>query len=111
MLISEMRKAAATEINKPIDCSAMWPVMLLLMMGSCFDLGGTFIIPGSPFSRPNARAGNESVMRLSQRSWIAVNGAAMPGTMLFGTSESRKITRISPTLHDRRNPTNFRILE
>ena len=101
----------ATATNRPMDCIAMWRIMDLLMMGSCFDLGGTFMMPGSAFSRPNARAGNESVMRLSQRSWIAVKGAAMPGTSVFGTSESRKITRISPTLHERRNPTNFLMLE
>ena len=30
------------------------------------------MIPGSPFSRPRARAGNESVTRFSHKSWIAV---------------------------------------
>ena len=65
------------------------------------------MMPGSPFSLPSASAGNESVTRFSQRSWIAVRGAAMPGMTVFGMSDSRKITRISPTLQDRRNDTNF----
>ena len=65
--------------------------------------GGRRITPGSIGSTPSARAGTESVTRLTHSSWIARSGDGRP------IRKPAKTVRISPMLHDSRKCTVLRM--
>ena len=78
---------------------------------SSFLRGLRFITSASVGSMPNAKAGNESVIKLTQSRWIGSKGTPKP---LAGISteinEAPKMTNTSPILLDKRYCTSFLIL-
>ena len=66
---------------------------------SFFLIGGLFIASFAVFSSPREIAGNESVTRLTQRSWMAASGEDSPRIIAANT------VIISPMLQDKRKCT------
>ncbi|MNC84765.1 hypothetical protein D3C83_03310 [compost metagenome] len=88
--------------------TAMTPMpiaMSRLMTGSLGGRGGCFMMSGSPFSIPSARAGAPSLTRFSHRRCTGLKGIGSPNSI------EPKMIRISPALQASRKYTNLRMLE
>src|SRR5690606_10678437 len=75
-------------------CTIRALIISLSSIGSLGFLGGRFIISGSPFSIPNAKAGKLSVTKFNHKSCIGSNGTWKPNNML------KNMINTSPILQD-----------